>query len=80
MQQQHPLTHLDILKNLLNLRLVGPFEILDGALKECKTLPNVHLHYRYYYDTPEFMTIIRTLDESSQFHFGYYRLLITNDY
>ncbi|CAF0847338.1 unnamed protein product [Rotaria sp. Silwood1] len=63
----------DILKNLLNLELVGPFEILDNALKQCKTIPNVHLHYRYYYDTPEFMTLIRTLDKSSQFHIGYYR-------
>ncbi|CAF1548710.1 unnamed protein product [Rotaria magnacalcarata] len=63
----------DVLKDLLNLELVGPFEILDDALKTCKTLPNMHLHYRYYYDTPEFMTLIRTLDKSSQFHIGYYR-------
>ncbi|CAF1413694.1 unnamed protein product [Adineta steineri] len=63
----------DVLKNLLNIELVGPFEILDGALKTCKTLPNMNLHYRYYYDTPEFMTVIRTLDKQSQFHIGYYR-------
>ena len=73
-----PLTfilHLDAFKNLLNLELVGPFEILDNALKTCKTLPNIHLHYRYYYDTPEFMTVIRTLDTHSQFHLGYYRFI-----
>ncbi len=63
------------MKNLLNLELVGPFEILDDGLKTCKTLPNIHLHYRYYYDTPEFMTIIRTLDKKGQFHIGYYRLV-----
>ncbi|CAF1131943.1 unnamed protein product [Adineta ricciae] len=63
----------EVLTNLLNLELVGPFEILDGALKTCSTLPNIHLHYRYYYDTPEFMTVIRTLDKKSQFHIGYYR-------
>ncbi len=63
------------MKNLLNLELVGPFEILDGVLKTCKTLPNIHLHYRYYYDTPEFMTVIRTIDKKSQFHIGYYRLI-----
>ncbi|CAF1067359.1 unnamed protein product [Adineta ricciae] len=63
----------EVLTNLLNLELVGPFEILDGALNTCKTLPNIHLHYRYYYDTPEFMTVIRTLDKRSQFHIGYYR-------
>lgn len=61
------------LKSLLNLELVGPFELLDGCLKTCKTLPNMHLHYRYFYDTPEFMTVIRTLDSKSQFHIGYYR-------
>ncbi len=59
------------------MELVGPFEILDGALKSCKTLPNIHLHYRYYYDTPEFMTVIRTFDQKSQFHIGYYRLIPT---
>jgi hypothetical protein len=57
------------------LELVGPFEILDDVLKTCKTLPNIHLHYRYYYDTPEFLTVIRTLDKKSQFHIGYYRLI-----
>ena len=63
----------DALKTILNLELVGPFEILDNGLKDCKTLPNMHLHYRYYYDTPEFMTVIRTIDTPSQFHIGYYR-------
>ena len=67
----------DALKTLLNLELVGPFEVLDGALKSCKTIPNIHLHYRYYYDTPEFMTVIRTVDQKSQFHIGYYRLVFS---
>ena len=32
-----------VLTNLLNLELVGPFEILDGALKTCKTLSLIHI-------------------------------------
>ena len=68
----------DALKSILNLELVGPFEILDGALKECTTSPNMHLHYRYFYDTPEFMTVIRTIDTPSQFHIGYYRCVFTD--
>lgn len=66
---------LEALKTLLNLELVGPFEILDGQLKTCKTLPNMHLHYRFYYDTPEFLTVIRSTDKQSQFHIGYYRFV-----
>jgi len=55
------------------LELVGPFEVLDGRLNECQTLPNIHLQYRYIYDTPEFMTLIRSIDKQNQFHIGYYR-------
>ena len=65
----------DALKTLLNWELVGPFEVLDGALKTCENTPNMHLHYRYFYDTPEFHTVIRTVDPSSQFHLGYYRFV-----
>lgn len=66
---------LDALKKLFQLELVGPFEVLDGALKNCENMPNMHLHYRYFYDTPEFLTVFRTIDESSQFHIGFYRFV-----
>lgn len=69
----HFVSRSEALKDLLDLELVGPFEILDGALSTCKTLPNIHLHYRYYYDNPEFMTVLRAGDQKSQFHIGYYR-------
>ncbi|CAL1601479.1 unnamed protein product [Knipowitschia caucasica] len=55
----------------LGLQLVGPFDVLAGAHKKLKTKPNLNLHWRYFYDPPEFQTIIRS--EGNQLHFGYYR-------
>lgn len=61
------------LKDMLGLRLVGPFDILAGAHKKSKNLqPNFHLHWRYIYDPPEFQTILLG-SEDSQHHIGYYR-------
>ncbi|XP_041789955.1 histone PARylation factor 1 [Chelmon rostratus] len=61
------------LKDTLGLQLVGPFDILAGAHKNCKNpQPNFHLHWRYYYDPPEFQTILLG-SEDSQHHIGYYR-------
>lgn len=58
------------LTDTLGLQLVGPFEVLAGAHKKMKTKPNLHLHWRYFYDPPEFQTIIKNDDK---LHFGYYR-------
>ncbi|KAK7929417.1 hypothetical protein WMY93_005812 [Mugilogobius chulae] len=55
----------------LGLQLVGPFDVLAGAHTKLETKPNLNLHWRYFYDPPEFQTIIRS--DSSQLHFGYYR-------
>ncbi|XP_061882193.1 histone PARylation factor 1 [Entelurus aequoreus] len=61
------------LKDTLGLQLVGPFDILAGAHRNCKNpSPNFHLHWRYFYDPPEFQTILRGSEES-QHHIGYYR-------
>ncbi|KAM4583552.1 histone PARylation factor 1 [Odontesthes bonariensis] len=61
------------LKDALGLQLVGPFDILAGAHRNSKnSQPNVHLHWRYFYDPPEFQTILRGSEES-QHHMGYYR-------
>ena len=32
-----------------------------------------HLHSRFYYDPPEFMTIIKESDDQNGFHIGYFR-------
>ncbi|CAJ1052176.1 histone PARylation factor 1 [Xyrichtys novacula] len=61
------------LKDTLGLQLVGPFDILAGAHKDIKNpQPNFHLHWRYFYDPPEFQTILRG-SEDTQHHIGYYR-------
>uniref|UniRef100_A0A3B4BJI6 Histone PARylation factor 1 n=1 Tax=Periophthalmus magnuspinnatus TaxID=409849 RepID=A0A3B4BJI6_9GOBI len=62
------------LTDTLGLQLVGPFDVLAGAHKKLKTKPNLNLHCRYFYDPPEFQTIIRS--DCSQLHFGYYSLYI----
>lgn len=63
----------DALKDTLGLKLVGPFEILAGSHKTKKSPePNFHLHWRFYYDPPEFQTILLG-NEDSQHHIGYYR-------
>ncbi|XP_051851169.1 histone PARylation factor 1-like [Antechinus flavipes] len=67
----------DALLTNLGLQLVGPFDILSGKHKvENKSTDlNFNLHWRFYYDPPEFQTII-TGDDKTQFHMGYYRLFL----
>ncbi|XP_015809667.3 histone PARylation factor 1 [Nothobranchius furzeri] len=61
------------LKDTLGLVLVGPFDVLAGAHRISKNLqPNFHLHCRYFYDPPEFQTILKG-SEDTQHHMGYYR-------
>lgn len=67
------LIYIGALKDTLGLKLVGPFEILAGTHKTSKNpQPNFHLHWRYFYDPPEFQTILLG-SEASQHHIGYYR-------
>ncbi|BFZ24173.1 hypothetical protein BsWGS_27212 [Bradybaena similaris] len=65
------------LEESLNLVLVGPFHILSGRHKHIRKnklgrRPNFLLHYRYFFDPPEFQTVLAS-DEKSKFHLGYYR-------
>ncbi|XP_050693673.1 histone PARylation factor 1-like [Eriocheir sinensis] len=55
------------------LTLVGPYDILTGKLKELndKRVSNYICHWRYYYDPPEFMTVIA--GDENEYHIGYYR-------
>uniref|UniRef100_A0A6A7GBI9 Histone PARylation factor 1-like n=1 Tax=Hirondellea gigas TaxID=1518452 RepID=A0A6A7GBI9_9CRUS len=50
--------------------LVGPFEVIRGDFDE-QSILSIHLHWRYYFDPPEFMTIL--VNEKSGLHFGYFR-------
>ncbi|XP_029921372.1 histone PARylation factor 1 [Myripristis murdjan] len=61
------------LMDTLGLWLVGPFDILAEAHKNSQnSQPNFHLHWRYFYDPPEFQTILKGSGDS-QYHIGYYR-------
>ncbi|KAF7665160.1 hypothetical protein LDENG_00152420 [Lucifuga dentata] len=63
----------DALTDTLGLKLVGPFDILARAHKNSQNpQPNFHLHWRYFYDPPEFQTILQG-SEDSEHHMGYYR-------
>lgn len=67
----------DALADTLNLKLVGPFEILAGAHKTAQnSKPNFHLHWRFFYDPPEFQTILLG-NQATQHHIGYYRYKIS---
>lgn len=69
---------IDALDATLGLKLVGPFEILSGAHKASKkSVPNLHLHWRFFYDPPEFQTILLG-NQATQHHIGYYRYWISN--
>lgn len=55
------------------ITLVGPYDILSGKLKKLKTrkISSYVCHWRYYYDPPEFMTVIAGSED--EYHIGYYR-------
>ncbi|XP_064441361.1 histone PARylation factor 1 isoform X2 [Mirounga angustirostris] len=67
----------DSLSTTLGLRLVGPYDILAGKhkMKKKSASLNFNLHWRFYYDPPEFQTIIIG-DNKTQFHMGYFRLFL----
>ncbi|XP_050541400.1 histone PARylation factor 1-like isoform X5 [Daktulosphaira vitifoliae] len=58
----------------VGLKLVGPYDVLAGHFNEFNSNNNENavLHWRYYYDPPEFQTIITSVN-SSQYHIGYFR-------
>ncbi|XP_065090538.1 histone PARylation factor 1-like [Ochlerotatus camptorhynchus] len=57
----------------LGLRLVGPFDVLAMKFKNAKMHePGDYLrHWRFYYDPPEFQTIL--VKKDSGLHYGYWR-------
>ncbi|XP_073433392.1 histone PARylation factor 1 isoform X3 [Dendrobates tinctorius] len=68
----HPDEPCDALTSSLGLQLVGPYDILSSKHKGAKSDINYNLHWRYFYDPPEFQTII-VGDSKTQYHIGYYR-------
>lgn len=56
----------------LDLHLVGPFDVLAKKFDGKKRTDNVLCHWRYYYDPPEFQTVIKK-DGKDLYHIGYLR-------
>ncbi|XP_059500861.1 histone PARylation factor 1 isoform X3 [Stegostoma tigrinum] len=76
-EKQDPENPCEALKSSLGLRLVGPYDILAGKHKATKrSEPNYLLHWRYFYDPPEFQTVING-DSETQHHLGYFSLLLS---
>ena len=65
---------LEALNESLGLKLVGPYDILSGTFDDVSEsdITSYHLHWRYFYDPPEFLTIIKG-DDKTGYHLGYYR-------
>ena len=62
----------DALKEL-NLELVGPYDILSGKkFQATENSGSLCLHYRYFCDPPEFVTVLKG-DSTVGLHIGYYR-------
>ncbi|XP_067407840.1 histone PARylation factor 1 isoform X2 [Emydura macquarii macquarii] len=63
----------EALLSSIGLQLVGPYDILTGKHKKAKSADlNFNLHWRFFYDPPEFQTIIAG-DSKTQYHMGYFR-------
>ena len=58
----------------LEWNLVGPFDVLSGLITDFHGFSKENLlrHCRFYYDPPEFQTVIVKKDENFS-HYGYYR-------
>ncbi|XP_054714326.1 histone PARylation factor 1-like [Uloborus diversus] len=54
----------------IGFHLVGVYDLLAKKVPKTKTV-YLHCHWRYYYDPPEFQTIIK-LDGDDLFHIGYF--------
>ena len=65
---------LEALNESLGLKLVGPYDILLGSFDDVSEsdITSYHLHWRYFYDPPEFLTVIKGDDKTGN-HLGYYR-------
>ncbi|MHB1423054.1 MAG: ADP-ribosylation family protein [Gemmataceae bacterium] len=66
----HPLEPLHALRDFC-LQLVGPFEILEGRFDNLTPRYSLLLHWRYYFDPPEFFTLLTSGGDDAM-HWGYF--------
>ncbi|XP_011502052.1 PREDICTED: UPF0609 protein C4orf27 homolog [Ceratosolen solmsi marchali] len=58
---------------IVDIKLVGPYDVLNGLItKSTPKQSSLLTHWRYYYDPPEFQTILKGNDKEG-LHFGYWR-------
>ncbi|KAM9450115.1 histone PARylation factor 1 isoform 1-T1 [Clarias gariepinus] len=62
----------DALRDTVGVHLVGPFDVVCGKHSQSSSKPNLHLHWRHYYDPPEFQTVLQG-NTDTHLHLGYYR-------
>ena len=65
-----PLDPVGALWDALEIRLVGPFEVLSGRFDFRTPRLSPLLHWRYYLDPPEFFTVVS--GSVDKLHWGYY--------
>jgi hypothetical protein len=65
-----PLEPLNALHEVLDITLVGPFEVLSGRFDGRMPRYSQLLHWRYYDDPPEFFTVFA--GNTDGLHWGYY--------
>ncbi|VVD03470.1 unnamed protein product [Leptidea sinapis] len=56
----------------VNLELVGPFDLVSGKLPKLEDTKLYLSHWRFFYDPPEFQTVLKKRG-NSEVHIGYYR-------
>ncbi len=84
-RERNPERPAEAIREATGLRLVGPFDVLAG--KKADKPEDYLVNWRYYYDVPEFTTVLARVGcqkgegdaadgaakKESQFHFGYFR-------
>eukprot|EP00794_Sanderia_malayensis_P007211 gene7211-8019_t len=66
----------DALVDTLGLQLTGPYCIVSGELQgivKDDDASLIHMHSRFFYDPPEFMTVLSEKNYHTGFHIGYFR-------
>lgn len=71
--QRNPNKPTEALKSTLGLLLVGPFDVLSNPKLSKDNDIAWLLHYRYFYDPPEFTTLIVKSADKKLGHWGYVR-------
>lgn len=62
----------DLALSRVNLQLIGPYELLMGRLPIVDDKDLYLIHWRFFYDPPEFQSVLKKKG-NSEYHIGYFR-------